>query len=316
MPTDYGRHSAPSTHQLHLFLTLATELHFRRSARRVFLSQGAFSQQISALERRLGLSLVDRTTRRVALTGAGSALVPYARAVLSAVDDLQRAVREVRRGSPGPMTLGSFEATASLPPVPAILDALRSRTPGLGIQLTCQGFAECPYALVNGLVDAAFTFLPVPEGVQTRTVATGPRCAAISSADPLAGRGTLTLADLAARPVIGWAPGVPGAWREQWSADPRPDGSRARCSGHEVAGYESALPLIALGEGIQFVPSVARELYPRPGVSYVEVTDLPPCTAVLAWLPERRDDPRVAALRHAADAVLARADMALLAEHS
>ena len=56
-----GGGGIPSPHQLNLLLALAKELHFRRAARRVFMSQGAFSQQISALERRLGVALLPRS---------------------------------------------------------------------------------------------------------------------------------------------------------------------------------------------------------------------------------------------------------------
>ncbi|MEV5829200.1 hypothetical protein AB0L25_26935 [Spirillospora sp. NPDC052242] len=53
-----------------------------------------------------------------------------------------------------------------------------------------------------------------------------------------------------------------------------------------------------------YLPEVARLLYPRPGVAYVEVTDLEPWTIALAWRPEDRDAPGVAALRWAARTAL------------
>ena len=302
-----GRQNAPSAQQLHLFLTLAEELHFRRSAQRVFMSQGAFSQQISALERRLGVELVERTTRRVSLTRAGAELVPYARAVLDAVDALQRAAERHRRGACGRIVLGSFEAVTAVPPIPAVLNRLRERLPGLDLRVLRMGFAESPQAILDGRVDAAFVFLPMPAGIQTLPLATGPRCVAMCADDPLAGKDAVSLADLADRPSIGFSPGVPKAYRDYWSVDPRPDGSPVRYTSHHVTDYESALSLIALGEGIQFPPALARELYPRPGVAYVDVTDLSPWTSALAWLPENRDRPAVAALRQAAHAVLGEA---------
>ncbi|GAA2896366.1 hypothetical protein GCM10011428_06710 [Streptomyces violaceus] len=70
---------------------------------------------------------------------------------------------------------------------------------------------------------------------------------------------------------------------------------------------ESALPLIAMGQGIQLPPDATRRLYPRHGVAYVDVTDLEPWTAALGRLPRRRDEPLVAALRQAAQRVLRRA---------
>ncbi|MGW1838794.1 helix-turn-helix domain-containing protein [Streptomyces sp. NPDC002067] len=64
VPGPNGR-SGPSAHQLRLFLTLAEEPHFGRATARMFMTQPAFSQQIRGLERKLGLQLVERTTRAV-----------------------------------------------------------------------------------------------------------------------------------------------------------------------------------------------------------------------------------------------------------
>ena len=64
--------------QLRYFLEVARELHFGRAAHRVNLTQPALSRLVQGLERTLGAALFDRTTRKVALTPAGEALVPVA----------------------------------------------------------------------------------------------------------------------------------------------------------------------------------------------------------------------------------------------
>lgn len=270
------------------------------------MTQPAFSQQIRSLERRLGLELVDRTTRHVALTAAGRALLPDASATVAAADRLLQAADRQARTVSGQVVIGSLEAVTAVPPVPEIIEELRKLHPDLDIQIHRTGFAGSPDALLKGEVDVSFAFLPVPAGMETLSLISGPRCAAMASDDPLAAEKSLTLDQLADRPCIGWAPQVPRVWQEFWSADPRPDGSRVPHSPHAVSDFESALTVIPLGEGIQFPPTVARELYPRPGVSYVDVTDLEPWTMVLAWLPKNRDMPHVVALRQAAGTVLSR----------
>src|SRR5438067_6796253 len=194
-----GGGGIPSPHQLNLFLALAKELHFRRAARCVFMSQGAFSQQISALERRLGVALVERTTRRVALTPAGAALVPHAQAVLAATAELQQAAQQQVHAASGRLVIGSLEAITAMRPIFVVLNDLRRRIPDLDIQVLRFGFADVFAALFDGEVDAAFVFSPVPEGIQALPVATGSRCVALASADPLAHKGPLCLADLADR---------------------------------------------------------------------------------------------------------------------
>ncbi|MPY64126.1 LysR family transcriptional regulator [Streptomyces spongiae] len=295
----------PSIQQLQLFLLLSQELHFGRAARRAFMAQPTFSRHITALEERLGIGLVDRTTRRVALSTAGRALLGQVRSVVDAADDLRREAESRANAVVGRIVIGSFEAIASMDPIPAVMEQLRGTLPRLEVEVLRTGF-DSPAALLRGEVDAAFMFLPVPDGLQTLSLARGTRCAAMSHGNTLADKGPLTLADLGDQPHVGWSEQVPKVYRDFWAVDPRPDGRPVRYSPHTVIDYESALPLIAMGEGIQFPPEAARWLYPRPGVSYVDVTDLEPWTAALAWLPARRDEPIVAALRHATREVLRR----------
>src|SRR6202035_4462806 len=72
--------------QLRYLLALAEERHFTRAAAREHIAQPALSQQIRRLEDEIGLALVERTTRRVALTEAGELLVARARRILAEVD--------------------------------------------------------------------------------------------------------------------------------------------------------------------------------------------------------------------------------------
>ncbi|URM91210.1 LysR family transcriptional regulator [Streptomyces sp. MRC013] len=77
---------------LRAFAAVAEELHFTRAAARLYVAQQALSRDIRRLERRLGTELFVRTTRQVALTADGERLLPYARAVLAAYDDLAGAL--------------------------------------------------------------------------------------------------------------------------------------------------------------------------------------------------------------------------------
>jgi hypothetical protein len=180
---------------------------------------------------------------------------------------------------------------------------MRALHPQLALRIRRLDFADFTEAILNEDVDAAFVFLPLPAGIQTHPLATGPRCAAIASSDPLASRPSLTLSQLSHHAFVGFPPQVPRVWRDHWSVNPRPDGTIVRYSPHAAADFETALSLIALGEGIEFPPDLARPLYPRPGVTYVNVTDLAPYTTALAWLPNNRDKPAITALRHTARAI-------------
>ncbi|MEU5202053.1 LysR family transcriptional regulator [Streptomyces pseudogriseolus] len=81
---------------LRAFVTVAEELHFTRAAARLYVAQQALSRDVRRLEGELGCELFVRSTRRVTLTADGERLLPYARAVLQAQDDLLAAAGRSR----------------------------------------------------------------------------------------------------------------------------------------------------------------------------------------------------------------------------
>ncbi|MFE2052499.1 LysR family transcriptional regulator [Streptomyces sp. NPDC059459] len=81
---------------LRAFVTVAEDLHFTRAAARLYVAQQALSRDVRRLERELGAELFVRTTRQVTLTADGERLLPYARRVLQAQDDLLAAFGQLR----------------------------------------------------------------------------------------------------------------------------------------------------------------------------------------------------------------------------
>ncbi|RSS82667.1 LysR family transcriptional regulator, partial [Streptomyces sp. WAC02707] len=82
---------------LRAFTAVAEELHFTRAAARLYVAQQALSRDVRRLERELGAELFVRTTRQVSLTPDGERLLPYARRVLAAHDELREAFRAAAR---------------------------------------------------------------------------------------------------------------------------------------------------------------------------------------------------------------------------
>lgn len=292
----------PSVHQLRLFLALAEERHFGRAAARLFMTQPAFSQQIRALEDRLGVRLVDRTSRTVELTPAGSGLLPEIRAAVRSMDRIRRLADASVREVSGHLVIGAIGADEAMPWARAILEELQARHPQLTVEMRGLNFVGQMTALLRDEVDAAFLRPPVPAGIQIQHLATEPRVAVLCADDPLAARTGLRLAELAGRTIVDVPREAPRIWWDFWAVDPRPDGSQVRY-GPVVPDMEALLHAVATGQAMAFLPATARDFFPRPGVAYVDVVDLPPCTSALAWLVKNRSRPTVSAIRRIAQSV-------------
>ncbi|WP_070011538.1 LysR family transcriptional regulator [Streptomyces abyssalis] len=289
---------------MRLFLALAEELHFGQAARRMFISQPAFSRQITALERRMGIGLLERSTRRVELTPEGRALLPVARAAVEAADRLRQAVELQARRVSGRVRVGFIGAEAAMPYTQEILAEFRARNPECAVEMYGLDFAGQVEALRGGEVDAAFLRPPLPAGIRTLQLAAEARVVCLPVGDPLLSlQRPLELCDLDGRVFVDVAGESVRAWWDHWTVNPRPDGTPVRF-GPVVTDLEPLLLAVAQGEGIALLPSAARELYPRPGLAYADISGLVPVTAALAWLPARSESRGVAALRQAARSVL------------
>lgn len=153
--------SEPPMREIECFLVLAEELHFGRTGERLFISQSRVSQLISGLERRIGTSLVARTSRRVHLTEFGAdllaSLAPAHRALVGVIEDAQSRARNM----PTPLRVG-FQG--------AIYDSIAAAVSRFEIQhpQTCVTIKELPLGdpfsdVLAGRIDAAVALLPVDE---------------------------------------------------------------------------------------------------------------------------------------------------------
>jgi DNA-binding transcriptional LysR family regulator len=288
----------PTARQLQLLLILAEELHFGRAAARLYLTQPALSQQIRALEQKLGVQLFERTSRRVELTAVGASLLPLARSVVDATDELSRVAHASAHS--GKLALGVCESFGALDSTRSVIATISEHFPDLGPDVRIVDvYTEQVAELRDGKIDAAFVHFPVPDDLSAAPLLSEPRVVCVADADPLAQRTSVTLADVADYPVVSLTPETFREGREFWAADPRPDGTPVRYTDHRVSRFESLLSTVALGGAIAFVPAATEQLYSRPDLRFLPVEDLPGCTFGVAWRAAEGDTPKIAALRSA-----------------
>ena len=138
--------------------------------------------------------------------------------------------------------------------------------------------------------------LPVEEsGLEVEPLLTEPRLVALAADDPLAGRDSLTLADLAGRVLPDGAPAESDGWL-----------ASGACAGAGRPRLDllQIFNLIELGSIVWFPPLSLARRHSRPGIAYREVADLPPSTLAVAW-PQGARSAAVAAFVRAATTVAA-----------
>ncbi|MDE2379525.1 LysR family transcriptional regulator [Bradyrhizobium sp.] len=141
-------------HQLRCFLAVADELHFGRAARRLNMLPSALGRHIRLLEESLGTRLLLRTTRNVALSPEGTALLQDAQALVARADEIARRIRERGRKRARTLRLGAID-TAAAGLVPMLLHDVRRARPEAAIELLEDKTIRLLPRLLSGRLDLA-----------------------------------------------------------------------------------------------------------------------------------------------------------------
>jgi DNA-binding transcriptional LysR family regulator len=147
----------PQVRRLHVLAEVADRGSFSAAAASLEMTQSAVSQHISALERAVGMALVDRTSRPPQLTEAGAALVRHARAVLTRLDAAEQELAAVAGRRLGRVRLGAFP-TALATFVPPALAAFKQRVPAVTLSVVDDHMPQLLRRLGEGELDLAIIY--------------------------------------------------------------------------------------------------------------------------------------------------------------
>jgi len=193
--------------QLRSFLAVAEELHFGRAAERLHIAQPPLSRTIKQLERELRTSLFDRNTRTVRLTASGQALVGPAREVIDALRKAELAVRSADEGEVGLVRI-AFAGVSTYQLVARLARAVRSRRPGIELELSSQNFAQpVMKKVIQGETDLALgRWDVVPADVSSEVVMPDSLVLALPDTHPLAGARRVAIAELVDQTFVSLPP--------------------------------------------------------------------------------------------------------------
>ncbi|MBC2879332.1 MULTISPECIES: LysR family transcriptional regulator [Streptomyces] len=261
--------------QLQYFVAVAEELHFTRAAERLHIATSSLSQQVSALERRMGFPLFERTSRHVGLTEAGRELLPLACEAIRATDAVA-AWTEQRRRRGETIRVGIAGGTGI---VSLILAEAARELPAVRWELRQLGFAGVVTALRENEVDVAFA--PSADALQgggLRTVPlwVEPPMLCVHIGHPLAGRDAVDVADLDGLSLVG-----DDFLKSSFPSAALPNGRTAPEARHRVRTLDEAVDVTAAGFGAFITGGVAAESHARPDLAFVPVRGLPDITVYL-----------------------------------
>ncbi len=147
---------AVTLRQVSYFLAVADEASFTLASRKLRIAQPSLSQQVQALERDVGSTLLERTSRGLRLTTAGREFLPEARAMVAAAERGRLAVRQTEALEGGELEIATVRSLA-VGVLPPLIGTFRSRHPGVRIWLHEFAHRErLNDAVLAGLSDVAF----------------------------------------------------------------------------------------------------------------------------------------------------------------
>ncbi|WP_283134015.1 LysR substrate-binding domain-containing protein [Rhizohabitans arisaemae] len=237
------------------FLAVAEHLHFREAAGELRMSQPALSSAVSALEEILATRLLERTTRRVLLTPAGTRVAEHARRVLAGMDELMEEAATVREPFTGPIHLGVIPTVAPYL-LPAMLPMFARRFPGIKLTVHEAKTETIVEEAKEGRLDLILLALPgEAPGLVEQPLYDEEFLLAVPAAHPLAhGDGPVTREVLRGLDIVLLNQGH--CLREQAIDVCREVGTRAT-----AATYATSLPtlvqLVAGGLGVTLLPESA-----------------------------------------------------------
>ena len=278
---------------LRYFAAVAEELHFRKAAERLFVSQPVLSRQIARLEQDLKARLFIRDRRSVQLTSAGEALLHHARHLLEDWDAATKEVTTLARKEQSVLVIGlqTGVGRGMLHTLTQALNAIQWRP-----ELHQVAWNDATAGVEAGDCDAGFAWLgtTINPRCDYVVVAEEPIMLAVNSQHRLAGRRQASFAEISNEPLVA-LPDSAKELRSFWLAEHARHGSPAPIA-CEAATADEALENVAAGTGSVFISAGNSVLYAREGVHFLDVPDLPPARLAFLWRAgDTRDVIRVAA---------------------
>jgi len=270
--------------QLLYAIQIASERNFSRAAEKLHIAQPSLSQQLSKLEKELGVLLFKRSTNSVELTYAGSVFVEKAQQIIDMADQLRREMEDIADMRKGRLVVGSLPMTGAHV-LPHVLPVFRETYPEIEVVLIEESTRRLEELTASGGTDVSLLSLPLIEpSLAWQPIIEEEICLAVPPDHPLAMQGRLKT--------------IPIAQLKDEAFILLKKGQGFRAIAHDLcaqAGFEPRVvfesgnidtvqALVAAGMGIAFVPKmVTRNDWPGRAPAYLLLQGRPTRTLVIAY---------------------------------
>ncbi|MFG1706506.1 LysR family transcriptional regulator [Nonomuraea sp. M3C6] len=273
---------------IEIFLTLAEELHFGRTAARLCLSPARVTQAIQKQERQIGAPLFERNNRTVRLTPVGRQLRDDLRPLYAGLKDSVQRAQLAAQGITGTLRVGMLPMNAyDLRPY---WDVFRIRHPQWRLRIQRTQFSDAFAALRRGDVDVVVTWLPVeePDIIVGPALFAEPRVLAVSVDHELARRTSVSL-EMVADFSHPDSEAGPDYWFDAY-APPQTRRGRPIERGPSVRDAEEAITLTSMAEIVTLFPAHMTRYWVRPDIAYLPITDIGALPYALVWRSETENE--------------------------
>ncbi|MEU4197396.1 LysR family transcriptional regulator [Kribbella sp. NPDC026611] len=269
--------------ELRIFLVLADELHFGRTAVRLGLTQSSVSQSVRALERKLGGELAHRTSRRVTLTVLGEQLRAELQPAYTHLLEVLERARSANGELDGVLRLGIY-GVAGGARLRSIVAAFEERYVGCHVEISDLPIANPLEPLRRGEVEVIAMRLPLdqPDLVVGPVLTREPRVLAVAADHPLAARDRVSIEDVADYAVLPMN-AEPREMLEALIPRQTPGGRPIRRLPRTAGSVFQVSELIARGQIVHPTVPAAVDALGSRGIVYVPIADLPHSRTALVW---------------------------------
>lgn len=273
---------------LRYFLAVAEELHFRKAAEKLFISQPGLSRQIKQMEQDLGVTLFERNNRRVALTKTGDYLQKELQINLKNLEDILAHSKLIHHGKEGHLTLG-FVGSAMLQIIPAILKQFNSKFPKVMFKLEEMDNQKQIEGLLSQEIDVGFVRLErVPRSLEIHTVLKETFCLVLPKNHPVNKRNFKNLSQFKDSPFILFDPEYSASYYEKVMQIFDGCGFAPIIS-HNTIHASSIYKLVENNLGVSVVPKSLQFGYDM-NVKFIELDAIPQRAFLsIAWSKNNRN---------------------------